>query len=268
MAMNISTPPLSSTSSPLATPSTPNSTKRRSNLSLDLSDLPPLSEPSPPTNTLLITNLQAPEIFTAANLESIHKAIGEHAAIHSFSPLKSFRRIICTFFSAEDAVQIRQVLDGETVLGSRVRVYFGVETKIELEDQHLQAPKSDKLFFISPPPSPPMGWEMRNEEPPNKEVHAEDLAVALSKLDARPAPDDALKQDVGSTASATYTGVRRQRSGTGTVVYDPQDHGYSPDLPAIAVEDTSDVPEDLSPMEGVQKPIMHTARPPVELMDR
>ena len=157
------------------------------------------------------------------------------------------------------------MLDGETVLGSRIRVYFGAETKIEMEDQHLQAPKSNKLFFISPPPSPPMGWEMRDEEPPNKDVHAEDLAAALSKLHARPGADDALTEDTPMTSVGQR--VARQRSGTGTVVYDPQDHGHSPDLPAIAVEDTSASPGDLSPMEGVEKKFVHTSRPPVELME-
>jgi len=242
-------------------------------MSLDLSDLPPLTQPSPPSNTLLITNLQAPEIFTAANLDSVQRAINEHAPIHAFSPLKSMRRIICTFFTTDDAVAIRKVLDGEEVLGSRVRVYFGQPTKINVEDQHLQAPKSQKLFFISPPPSPPMGWEMRNEEPPNKEVHAEDLAAALSKLHARPAPDDALKQEddcqqINSSVDYRPRLSTRQRSGTGTVVYDPQDHGHSPDLPAIAVQDTSESPPgDLSPMEGVERKCPHTSRPPVELME-
>ena len=260
-AMEVSTPPSSNPASP-----SPNARKRHSpNLSLDLTDLPPLSQPSPPSNTLLITNLQAPEIFASTNLESIHRAINEHASMHTFSPLKSMRRIICTFYSTDDAIKIRQVLDGETVLGSRVRVYFGAETRIEHGDQHLQAPKSDKLFFISPPPSPPMGWEMREEEPPNKEVHAEDLAAALSRLHARPGPDDALSENSPATSSGPRVG--RQRSGTGTVVYDPQDHGHSPDLPAIAVEDTSDSPEEMSPMEGVEKKFVHTARPPVELME-
>ncbi len=139
-----------------------------------------------------------------------------------------------------------------------MRVYFGVETKIDQEDQHLRAPKSDKLFFISPPPSPPMGWEMRQEEPPNKEVHAEDLAVALAKLHARPTPDEALGRP---------TKITRERSGTGTVLFDPGEQGYSPDLPAIALQDTSDSPEDMSPMEGVEKKFVHTSRPPVELME-
>jgi hypothetical protein len=38
---------------------------------------------------------------------------------------------------------------------------------------------------LSPPPSPPHGWVMRNEDPPNKEVHASDLAHALSMLRRR-----------------------------------------------------------------------------------
>jgi hypothetical protein len=265
MAAMIDTSMGNTVTPPSSTGASPSPKRRHSpNLSLDLSDLPPLSQPSPPSNTLLVTNLQAPEIFASSNLESIHKAINEHAAIYTFSPLKSMRRIICTFFSTDDALKIRQVLDGEYVLGNRVRVYFGAETRIEQGDQHLQAPKSDKLFFISPPPSPPMGWEMRDEEPPNKEVHAEDLAAALSRLHARPGADDALHEDQPAPAVPR---IGRQRSGTGTVVYDPQDHGDSPDLPAIAVEDTSASPEDMSPMEGVEKKFPHTARPPVELME-
>ncbi|QIW97119.1 hypothetical protein AMS68_002637 [Peltaster fructicola] len=246
----------------MATPPSPTGS-RRSNLSLDLSDLPALTTPTPPSNTLIITNLQAPEIFTAANLENISQAINQHASIHTFCPLKSFRRIIVSFYSSEDAIAIRKVLDGESVLGSRVRVYFGAETKIDLEDQHLQAPKSDKLFFISPPPSPPMGWEMRNEEPPNKEVHADDLATKLAQLQARPAADAALKEDEDKAAQK----VIRTRSGSTTIVYDPQDHGHSPDLPAIAVEDTTESPGDISPMEGIEKRFIHTSRPPVELME-
>ena len=120
---------------PPSNPHTASSPKRRHspNMSLDLSDLPPLSQPTPPSNTLLVTNLQAPEIFTAAILDSIQRAINEHALLHSFAPLKSFRRIVCSFYSIDDAINIRKVLDGETVLRSRVRVYFGAEKKIEQE---------------------------------------------------------------------------------------------------------------------------------------
>lgn len=109
---------------------------------------------------------------------------------------------------------------------------------------------------------------MRNEEPPNKDVHAEDLADALAKLHARPDADAALREDTEVERPARLTVNTRQRSGTGTIVYDPQEHGHSPDLPAIAVEDTTESPQPLSPMEGVEKKFVHTARPPVELMEQ
>jgi len=239
-------------------------TPRSPNLSLDLSDLPALSQPSPPSNTLLITNLQSLEIFTSAVLENITRAINDQAQIHTFAPLKSFRRIVVSFYTTEDAVKVRQLLDGENVLGNRIRVYFGQNTRIDLEDQHLQAPKSQKLFFISPPPSPPMGWEMRNEEPPNKEVHAEDLAAALANLHTRPSPHEALHVETERASAAQL--AHRQRSRSSTLVYHPSDHGDSPNLPAIAVEDTSESPGDMSPVEGLETKFPHTARPPVELM--
>lgn len=271
LTMDMSAPPAASPAQQ------PPSRRRRTSpgLSIDLSTLPPLIQPSPPSNTLLVTNLQAPEIFTASTLTALHNLLNEHAPVHTFSPLKSFRRIILTFYTTADAVRVRQLLDGEAVCGSRVRVYFGQETKISLSDEerYLRAPKSQKQFFISPPPSPPMGWEMRDEEPPNKEVHAEDLAAALAKLHARPTADEALKEDDEGRPYASGMNVqRRQRSGTGVsqvVVYDPQDYGHSPGLPAIAVEDTSEE-VDGEKMEEVEKTskFVHTARPPVELMQQ
>ena len=240
-------------------------------MSLDLSDLPPLISPSPPSNTLLITNLNAPEIFTAANLASIRSAVDARAPLHSFSPLKSMRRIICAFHSTDDAVRLREQLDGETVMDARVRVYFGAETRTvapaDDPGRHLRAPHSGKLFLISPPPSPPCGWEMRDEEAPNKEVHADDLVSALAKVHARPGPRDALMSDVAVSVGGDGGNTARTRSSTGTIVYDPQEQGHSPQLPAIAVEDTSATPEASSPLETSETKFIHTSRPPLELME-
>lgn len=128
-----------------------------------------------------------------------------------------------------------------------------------------------------------MGWEMKNEDPPNKEVHADDLASALANLHAR---NTAGGQDpitpvsptmivdgegVGGKREGTRI-INRQRSGSSTVVYHPEDHGNSPHLPAVMVEDTTESPGDMSPigenLDGSGAKIMaHTARPPVELMD-
>ncbi|EUC42497.1 hypothetical protein COCMIDRAFT_103331 [Bipolaris oryzae ATCC 44560] len=246
------------------------SSRSKSPLSIDLSDLPPLVEPSPPSNTLIITNLLAPEIFQLSTLTEIRETINQHAKVHTWAPLKSFRRIVVSFFDTDSAIQVRQALDGEQLMGFRIRVYFGVNTPMNPSDQHLALPKSDRLFFISPPPSPPMGWETKEEDAPNTIVHPEDLAAALAKLHAN--PEASSPTDNGSNT------ITRRRTGSTTVVYHPEDHGDSPNLPAISVEDTTETPEAMTPldaMEGVEGPIASqkaqgmstsTARPPVELM--
>lgn len=147
---------------------------------------------------------------------------------------------------------------------------------------------------------------MREEDPPNKEVHAEDLLSALDRLtrDAETAHNVPASQ-LSSGPSASEVPVvkasetepdgrpaengravqasrsNRQRSGSTTIVYQPEEHGHSPDLPAISVEDTTGdngaagvVDEEVSPVEvemegdgiGGGRVFAHTARPPVELM--
>lgn len=267
----MSTPPRLPASPPHSTIASRRNSARSPTLSLDLSNVPGLITPDPPSNTLLITNLNDPTIFQPDNLQTIRSIIDQHVAIHSWAPLRSMRRIIVSFYSTEDATLIRKTLDCETIMDCRVRIYFGAETKIEPQDQHLKAPHADKQFFISPPPSPPHGWEMRNEDPPNKEVHAEDLAVALSRLHARDRRRSSVEEmeiEPSSAISRENSGLK-MRSRSSTLVYHPEHAGDSPALPSISVEDTSesDHEADLSPIEGSKKPVTHTARPPVELME-
>jgi hypothetical protein len=244
-------------------PSSRTSSKRssRSNLSLDLSSIPPLMAPSPPTNTLLITNLKDAEIFRPDHLQGFRNIIGNSARLVSWSPLKSFARIVCSFESEEDAVKVRGELDGEMIMGHRMRIYFGKHTPVTPPtDQHLQAPESQKLFFISPPPSPPVGWEMKNEEPPNTVIMPEDLASALQKLSwntAEVAPPAEVKK------SPAVQSIRRQRSGSSTVLFEPTNSGDRA-MPGITVDDFSDDDESSPSTKPPAQPINHTTRPPVE----
>ncbi len=116
---------------------------------------------------------------------------------------------------------------------------------------------------------------MRNEEPPNKDVYAEDLAAALANLHARyeeqplsPADEsmDERKGDGVGREGKRVPSNGRQRSGSTTVVYHPRDHGDSPNLPAVMVEDTTEEEAEVSPLEGPVG-MTKTARPPVELME-
>ena len=249
----------------------------KKSLTLDLSNLPPLVQPTPPSNTLLFTNLESLDVFRPDNLQTIRDLISQTAPIHAWAPLKSFRRIVISFFDEQSAIEVRSIWDGEAILGERCRVYFGHPTPVDARDRHLALPDAGKLFFISPPPSPPHGWEMRLEDAPNKMVHAEDLADALARLrhnaaanaDSPVSPASSRGGGAGGEASFDLAGSR-QRSRSSTLIFHPQEHGSSPNLPCIAVDDMTDEPEEISPsVDGPARPIMaHTSRPPVELMMR
>ena len=183
---------------------------------------------------------------------------------------------------------MRQEFDGRVILGSRpARCYFGETTPVGDAKKYLDKPDAGKLFFISPPPSPPVGWEMRNEDAPNKNTHADDLAAKLAALTAKMdhSVDDGeakpqqqqkytreelhkLKTAVPASVAAdspSQSTPKTARSRSSTIIYDPKAHGDSPGLPAVMLE-TEDEPEpELDDPD--KKIIAHTSRPPVELME-
>ncbi|KAL3474964.1 Calcipressin-domain-containing protein [Aspergillus californicus] len=292
---------MTGTLSPQSFPSSPSfqATRSRSSsrpsLSLDLSNLPALSQPAPPTNTLLITDLNDLALFQPPSLSTIRAQLESIAPLNSFSPLPSFRRIVCSFHNQEDAIRARKCFDGEALLNrpGRAKIYFGEKTPLldydefgAVKHKHLEAPQADKLFFISPPPSPPHGWVLRNEDPPNKEVHASDLAQALAQLKTEQSQSVAAFANIYSTgyqadpdtpmslSSDQRTGswpLQQQRSRSSTLIYNPEEHGSSPNLPAVMVEDTSADPDDMDvEMSPIEMPLKQmppkTVLPPVELM--
>lgn len=130
---------------------------------------------------------------------------------------------------------------------------------------------------------------MRNEDPPNKDVHADDLAAKLAKLTGKmhaatdeteqdaPAPQPSYTREelhkiktnkprlVGMDEDSPAKETPKARSRSSTIIYDPKAHGDSPTLPAVMLE-TEDEPEvELDDPE--KKIIAHTTRPPVELME-
>lgn len=50
------------------------------------------------------------------------------------------------------------------------------------DSAYLQPPPVEKNFLISPPGSPPVGWEQIREDPPNATPLADDLIAALKRL--------------------------------------------------------------------------------------
>lgn len=86
-----------------------------------------------------------------------------------------------------------------------LRLYRGEMTSLEPpseESRHLQVPAQTKNFLISPPGSPPIGWEQIEEEAPNTASLAADLVAALNRLQHSQEQDEESGQtSAGSTRS-------------------------------------------------------------------
>lgn len=124
--------------------------------------------------------------------------------------LKSFGRVIVVFQSVQDAARAHSVLRASSSLSdgpySNIKTHFGKHTPLYeagSDDPHLKLPDQGRLFFISPPPSPPAGWISQLESAPNTETFHSDLHQALSSL--REAPHDAEVNPPVNSAPDSYS---------------------------------------------------------------
>lgn len=126
-----------------------------------------------------------------------------------------------------------------------LRVYRGDPTPLDIEFEadgtrkrnpyHLAPPSPTKNFLISPPGSPPEGWEPIMEEPPNATPLADDLMAALRKLEFE-------RELRGGTARRTMDGRseilwRAEETPAGVGVY-VEDCGQSDDSSSESDDDT------------------------------
>lgn len=110
-----------------------------------------------------------------------------------------------------------------------LRVYAGPNTPdyllqdAEHSEKHLPVPVTDKNFLISPPGSPPVGWEPIHEDPPNTVTLADDLMRALENL--------AMEQKLDESQPSTPTHSRGGSLSTPGNPSEPSDHLVIPTSP-------------------------------------
>jgi hypothetical protein len=84
------------------------------------------------------------------------------------------------FKSPTSAAKARLELHQAPIGSSIINCYFAQPVSpIDMEDQHLQPPALTKQFLISPPASPPFGWEQKGESDPLVNY---DLLAAIANL--------------------------------------------------------------------------------------
>ncbi|WFD43319.1 hypothetical protein MPSI1_001980 [Malassezia psittaci] len=169
------------------------------------------------SNTLMLTNLPAGFFDSEQLSNQLLELLRTYGPLVDWTPLASFGRGVVVYEREHDAAQAKWSLDrllllyeddheharsNGTPLRSEkdsdvLRVYFSAHTPLvflpdgdaviarDLETNHhryLELPQTGRNFLISPPGSPPVGWEPREEDGPNKETLAQDLMDALHRL--------------------------------------------------------------------------------------
>ncbi|GAA97653.1 uncharacterized protein L969DRAFT_465287 [Mixia osmundae IAM 14324] len=227
------------------------------------------------TNTLIVTGVPCPSTVDTL-LEDLYRLFASYGDVAAWAPLKSLGRIICVYAADSSATLAKSELDrswiqittdgtdsskstsssdedaliDETI--SMLRVYAGPSTALDTlahdgrqtlyAARHLPVPDTQRNFLISPPGSPPVGWEQVREDQPNRETLAHDLMEALSHL--------SLKQDGPAGVSAQSNGVvhaegpKRGHRRRETVVLTPDE---ASGLPGVTITDLETSENQISP---------------------
>jgi len=245
---------------------------------------PPSSPPAPPvapTNTLVLAGIPQ-SFFHPAVIGALRDHFALYGELHTFAPIRAFGRAIIVYYEERAAEKGKLSLDGIEVGGVpgyplvTLRVYRGDPTPLEppliqsesdsphkRDPYHLAPPSPTKNFLISPPGSPPVGWEPIKEEPPNATPLADDLISALHKLQ--------VEQELRGNKV-----TQRTENGRGEILWRPEetpagvgvnveDCGQPDEPPLIVEADNEEEPEWSygAPSEGKPKYVLpRTSMPP------
>jgi len=149
------------------------------NLQLDEMQEEEEDEGDPPPKSLIVTNVDL-TVFedndTKVSFESKFRAYDQSVVFYYF---RTIRRVRIDFLSHTNAMLAKSKLDLSLVGDNTINCYFIRVFTPDPERGFLQPPPNDKQFLISPPCSPPVGWEQPREGNP---VVDYDLLAAMAQL--------------------------------------------------------------------------------------
>lgn len=185
------------------------------------------------TNTLILSSLPV-EFFIPHICSLLLSLLNTYGAMVRWTPLPSVGRAVVVFedsagaalakagldrlvlpFEDSDVQGVQRASDADD--GTILHAVFGAATDPAVEPETLAVPTTDKNFLISPPGSPPVGWEPIREDPPNRDTLAEDLMKALADLRDTGSHIESHQPRVwGEGASDEPSEAERKSGGAGT----------------------------------------------------
>jgi len=131
--------------------------------------------------SIIVTNVDLSVFDNLDNKASFEAMFREYEPNATFHYLRSFRRVRVDFEAHLAASSAKLSLDGTPMENNNViHCYFlQILSPCTDVDAHLHVPPAEKQFLISPPASPPVGWEQPKEDKP---VVDYDLLSAMASL--------------------------------------------------------------------------------------
>ncbi|ANB13272.1 hypothetical protein AWJ20_1556 [Sugiyamaella lignohabitans] len=155
------------------------------------------------SNTLIISGFNKQTVEDIHAVNALRSLVEETCLVHlvDWVPMKRFRRVIAVFHDENECERAKEWINSYCSTESlppsvpsyisSLKAYTTAPTLTEEDERRkLQLPDKGRLWLISPPPSPPVGWESTFESEPNRETHHPELGLidsahlheALSKV--------------------------------------------------------------------------------------
>eukprot|EP00123_Amoebidium_parasiticum_P014129 comp22348_c1_seq1/m.33257 comp22348_c1_seq1/g.33257 ORF comp22348_c1_seq1/g.33257 comp22348_c1_seq1/m.33257 type:complete len:251 (-) comp22348_c1_seq1:289-1041(-) len=128
-----------------------------------------------PSNVLVVPGIPKKKLEDKEFLDTLKERFESFGDLERWTPFKGLGRIRIVYRTTESAVLARKLMNGEKWEGTTLKIYYLPFEPIacpedvpefEPSNRHLDVPQLDKLHLLSPPASPPVGWERRVEDVP------------------------------------------------------------------------------------------------------